>query len=192
MTKKFTVDWFDSNIPKFNNILSHLIEKEDIHGLEIGSFEGRSTCWFLDTVFNQKNSSFTCIDTWEGSMEHNQQQKESIWNLFLENIKDYSPEKVIIKRGLSRDRLRDSDLKKYNFIYIDGSHTTRDVLGDAVLCFDLLKIGGIMTFDDYTWTMYLEPLLNPKTGIDAFLICYRGKYELLEISNQVSIKKLSD
>lgn len=192
MTKNFTVDWFSSHIPKFLSTLSGIAGKEDVHGLEIGSFEGKSSCWFLDNIFNGDNSTLTCIDTWEGSMEHSQEQKAPLWDIFTNNIKDYDPSKLIIKRGFSRDRLRDRDLSKYDFIYIDGSHTTRDVLGDAVLSFDLLKIGGVMTFDDYTWTMYADPLLNPRTGIDAFLICYRHKIELLELATQVTIKKISD
>lgn len=192
MNKTFTVDWFSSHTNKFEKVLENIKNQDDVHGLEIGSFEGRSSCWFLDNIFTSKKSTLTCIDTWEGSMEHSNEQKESIWNLFSQNVKDYAPNKIIIKKGLSRDRLRDSDLKKYDFIYIDGSHTTRDVLGDAVLCFDLLKIGGVMTFDDYAWTEYSDPLLNPKTGIDAFIICYIGKYELLEKAYQVTIKKIAD
>jgi hypothetical protein len=33
----------------------------------------------------------------------------------------------------------------------DGSHRARDVLEDAVLSWPLLKVGGIMLFDDYLW-----------------------------------------
>jgi len=196
--KKFNSDWFSNNIPKFNSVLDHLKNKKNISLLEVGSFEGRSTCWFIENICTGANSTITCIDTWEGSMEQTDSKSDypvtlikSLWDLFNNNISEYPKEKVIIKRGLSRDRLRDSDLSKYDFIYVDGSHTTRDVLGDAVLCFDLLKIGGVMTFDDYLWTMYADPLLNPRTGIDAFLICYRGKYELLEQNYQVTIKKIS-
>lgn len=190
--KKFTVDWFDSNIEKFNLLLHSLKNRENVSLLEIGSFEGRSACWFVENICTGKNSTITCIDTWEGSMEHTYVQKQSIWDMFNSNISEYSKGKIIVKRGLSRERLRDSDLCKYDFIYIDGSHTTRDVLGDAVLCFDLLKIGGFLTFDDYPWSVYADPLLNPKTGIDAFLNCYKGRYELLEQNSQVTIRKISD
>jgi len=192
MNKKYTVDWFSQNIKKFEHFLKNIKDQDNVHGLEIGSFEGRSSCWFLDNVFTSKKSTLTCIDTWEGSMENTEQEKEFLWKLFSDNIKNYPSEKVIVKRGFSRDRLRDPDLKKYDFIYVDGSHTTRDVLGDAVLCFDLLKIGGIMTFDDYLWALYPDPLLCPRTGIDGFLICYAGKYELLEKAYQVTIKKIAD
>jgi predicted O-methyltransferase YrrM len=191
--KNFTVDWFTGNIPKFNYVLSHLKDASNVHALEIGSFEGRSSCWFLDNIFYGKDSTLTCIDTWEGSMENSEEQKSNLWEIFSSNINQYAPDRVVVKRGFSRERLRDPDLKKYDFIYIDGSHTTRDVLGDAVLCFDLLKVGGIMTFDDYLWNLYPEnPLYNPRTGIDAFLICYQDRYILLERDKQVTIKKISD
>ena len=38
--------------------------------------------------------------------------------------------------------------QKYDIIYIDGSHEARDVLEDAVLAYRLLKIGGLLIFDD--------------------------------------------
>lgn len=191
MTKKFTVDWFSGNIPKFSSILSHLENKNNIHFLEIGSFEGRSTCWFYEKYIQEsENSTFTAVDTWEGSMEHSQEQKESIWDIFSNNTKSY--EKLITLRGKSKHKLQNLNNNYYDFIYVDGSHTTRDVLEDAVLAFDKVKVGGIITFDDYLWRAYEDPLLNPKTGIDAFLICYKHYMEVLELAGQVSIRKIKD
>ena len=46
----------------------------------------------------------------------------------------------------------------FDLIYIDGSHTAADVLTDAVLAFQLLRVGGVMIFDDYLWSM--EPALS--------------------------------
>lgn len=40
---------------------------------------------------------------------------------------------------------------KFDFIYVDGLHLSQDVLYDALLSFDLLKVGGILIFDDYLW-----------------------------------------
>jgi hypothetical protein len=39
----------------------------------------------------------------------------------------------------------------YDFIYVDGAHSTIDVLEDAVLSFLLAKPGAIIAFDDYLW-----------------------------------------
>lgn len=190
----FTTDYFSENIPRLCNIhLSHLKNKENVSILEIGSWEGRSCCWFLDNILTGKNSTITCIDTWQGSMEHQLiDSKNFIWQTFNNNIKNFPSEKVIIKKGFSKDVLKDPTLGKYDFIYIDGSHTTVDVLTDAVLSFPLLKVGGVMIFDDFLWTVYEDPLLCPRIGIEAFLNCFQRKYVVLEIGYQVAIKKVAD
>lgn len=188
--KKFTVDWFSPNTPKFDIILKNFKLKNDINFLEIGSFEGRSSCWFYDNyINNSQNSTLTCVDTWEGSMEHHQMHKDSIWDTFNFNIKEYDKSKIIVKKGKSRDILKTLNENYYDFIYVDGSHTTRDVLEDAVLSFDLLKKDGILTFDDYLWQEYQDPVLNPKIGIDSFLSSYRNELQIIEYGYQVSIMK---
>lgn len=45
-----------------------------------------------------------------------------------------------------RDNMRN---ERFDFIYVDGSHRSPDVIYDAILSFGLLKKGGIMIFDDY-------------------------------------------
>jgi len=193
MTKKFTVDWFDGHIPKFNILLSSLKGKGNLNFLEIGSFEGRSSCFFYETfIKDSPGSTLTCVDTWEGSMEHGIEHKNSMWDLFNHNISEYDKSKLIVKRGYSRDKLKELPSNKFDFIYVDGSHTSRDVLGDAVLSFDLLKINGIMTFDDYQWTVYEDKLLNPKTGIDAFLTVYKHQLNIIESNLQATIVKIKD
>ena len=62
-----------------------------------------------------------------------------------------SGHKVTIKEGRSGEVLRTLPLRHYDVIYVDGSHTARDVLQDAVLGWGLLKRGGLMIFDDYLW-----------------------------------------
>jgi hypothetical protein len=63
MQKKFTVDWFSGNIEKFENILLKYKDKENIHFLEIGSFEGRSSCYFYENFIKDSNlSTLTCVD----------------------------------------------------------------------------------------------------------------------------------
>ena len=47
MTYKFTQDWFSGNISKWKEILSTY---NPIRLLEIGSFEGRASCFFNRTI----------------------------------------------------------------------------------------------------------------------------------------------
>jgi len=55
-------------------------------------------------------------------------------------------------------------LGAFDFIYIDGDHSSSQVLTDAVLAFRLLRTGGIMAFDDYG-----GPPGPTQRGIHAFL-----------------------
>jgi len=191
--KQYSVDWFSKNITKFQKIFQQFIlnrKNNNIHFLEIGSFEGRSSCWFFENyIFNSANSTITCVDTWEGSEEHDSSVKQKLYERFLNNVSEYPKNKFLIKRGLSRVVLKSLPENYYDFIYIDGSHSTRDVLEDAVLSFDLLKSGGIITFDDYEWNHFSDPLLNPKLGIDSFITSYKNYIELIEESYQLTIIK---
>jgi hypothetical protein len=60
---EFTSDWFTNNIPNFEHIKTNLIQNlgsiDSI--LEIGSHEGRSTCWVLENMLSD-HGSITCID----------------------------------------------------------------------------------------------------------------------------------
>jgi len=64
------------------------------------------------------------------------------------------------------------------------------VLEDAVLCWPLLKKGGLLTFDDYEWDGDPDPLNCPKPAIDAFLDVFEGHYELIHQAYQVTVEKL--
>jgi hypothetical protein len=87
--------------------------------------------------------------------------------------------------------------ESFDIIYINGSHRAADVLGDAVLSWELLKPGGIMIFDDYCLdgsdlgpdeaALPLE--LVPKSAIDAFLLTYGSKLDILHRYYQVAVQK---
>ena len=76
------------------------------------------------------------------------------------------------------------------FIYIDAGHTSLNVFADAILSWEILKPQGILAFDDYTWNDGISPEHCPKKGIDIFLKIKEGKYEILEKSYQVWVKKI--
>ena len=169
--------------------------------LEIGSYEGRSTIYLVEQYCNGKGSQVDAVDTWNGSVEHTSEQKSDLYKKFTHNLKNYIESgKVHAYRGASSEVLlklvqevRDGKRQKYDFIYIDGSHTAKDVLIDAVLAWELLKVDGLMLFDDYTWNDYpTQPSLNPKVGVDGFLNSYSGLYQIININTQMHIKKIAD
>ena len=58
---KYTENWFSfSDLEQF----LPLNTQEELHILEIGSFEGKSTIWFLENILQNPNSTITCIDPW--------------------------------------------------------------------------------------------------------------------------------
>ena len=176
----YTADWFSSNIPSFWKHLK-VLRGTPCSILEIGCFEGRASTWLLQNIAVTDDSRLLCLDC-------NDQP------LFWRNIQQAHGEKrTEFKRGPSQDTLRALPSASYDFIYIDGGHSTIGVLEDAVLSFRLAKPGAIIAFDDYLWN---DPNHNqqgvPKAAIDAFAALYQPKLELLESGYQVWFRKRSD
>ena len=187
----FTVDWFSYNIPIWTHYLNELKNKPNLRFLEIGSFQGRSTVWLLENILTNDSSSITCIDTFEGSIEHTINFPNDIKNLFdifSHNISKFK-NKVNIIKDKSQDALKKMK-EQYDFIYVDGDHKASSVIEDAILSFPLLKKGGIMIFDDYLWFQMKKFIDNPKVAIDAFLEIYADKITILYKNHQVIIEKL--
>jgi predicted O-methyltransferase YrrM len=108
---------------------------------------------------------------------------------FIYNIRDHLS-KVDIKKGYSSDVLRDiREYEHFDFIYIDGSHTSWNTLEDAILSFKLLKPNGVMIFDDYKGGELEDTTLSPFKGINAFIEVYDKHIEVLHKDYQVYIKK---
>ena len=187
----FTVDWFSYNIQIWTHFLNGLKDKPNLRFLEIGSFQGRSTVWLLENILTSNTSTITCIDTFEGSIEHIlhfQNDIKNLFDIFSHNISKFK-NKVNIIKDKSQDALKKIN-EKYDFIYVDGDHKASSVIEDAILSFPLLKKGGIMIFDDYLWFEMKKFIDNPKVAIDAFLEIYADKIIILYKNHQVIIEKI--
>ena len=76
-------------------------------------------------------------------------------------------------------------------VYIDGSHLASDVLRDAVLAWDLVKVGGLIVFDDYDFIFAESSHQNTKVGIDAFTDTFCNKISVIHKSYQVLVEKIA-
>lgn len=202
----YTADWFDKNIELWAQVF---VKFRDIpvQSLEIGSFEGRSAEWMLKNILIHKDSHMTCLDPHEYDVEARVTGKSAhieklhdmkqVHTLFLENMqKWFDKGKLTYHRKSSPDYLKYLPLDHYDTVYIDASHTASAVLTDGVICWGLLKVGGVLVFDDYVWSCNLadkeDPeLWRPKMGIDAFLKVFRTRYKLIHKEDQVILQKLS-
>lgn len=201
---KFTQNWFRPD--DFIEILKPLDIKNEIHILEIGSFEGKSSVWFIDNLLVNKKSTITCIDPWSNFIQHKDSfnsygKKDTEWdfegkntkNIFLNNIKETGKEdQVIIKDEFSHKILPEliTQNKKYDFIYIDGNHTASFVLTDAVFSWYLLNNNGIIIFDDYKWQLNLDKTLRPKIAIDSFIENFQNYLVVIWDRYRKAIKKI--
>lgn len=178
--------------PNWIKWLGNFAGKPDIVGLEIGTFEGNSAEWMLDNIFTDPSSRYHCIDPFTGSIEHkvakiNTSKLEETARARLARFPN-----VDIHVGYSQNVLRDLKVKLVS-AYIDGSHTARDTLRDAVLTFDLLEVGGVMIFDDLSWSVFPNELDRPKLGIETFLRTYARQITVIQAEgSQAVIRKKSE
>ena len=157
--------------------------------LQLGVYTGDASVWMLE---NLGSPELVDVDTWAGSDEaaHESIDFEEVYNIYLNKIERFPG--VSHFRTTTREFLTNKRhmLHTWDFIYIDADHTTVGVILDGELSWPLLKSGGIMAFDDYTWGHESgDPRLAPMVGIDLFLHRHQGDYELLAKNEQVWIKK---
>jgi predicted O-methyltransferase YrrM len=189
----FSQDWFSRSIPVWSAILSQLAKaRQPLRILEVGVFEGRSTCWLLENYCRSAADVIVAVDdfsgdNFSGSVERTGADSGSLRQKFEANVRAVgSPARVDIRQGDSLDelaRLLSERCPPFDFICVDGSHQAPDVLGDAVLAFRLLSAGGVIAFDDYLWDPQQpgasNPLLRPKPAIDSFTTIFSNKCRVL-------------
>ena len=165
---------------EWKELLKHIETEEPRTAIEIGSLHGGCSVWLLENYLNRENDQLYCIDI---------NQTEYLKN----NLEPYK--NATLKLGLSSnvliDMIKDSkDTPIANLVYIDGSHIAKHVMEDAILSWKLLKIGGLMIFDDYGWGLSDTVDNQPKTGVDAFLMGYQKHYQMISTGWQICVKKI--
>ena len=84
---QFTAHWF---LHTAKGVWDRLIPRVDpTRILEIGSYEGYSACYLIDSLASRKSIELHCVDTWEGGVEHKDLATDmsSVEQRFLYNIK---------------------------------------------------------------------------------------------------------
>ena len=183
--KNFSTHWFLNN----HNIIGSFLpldHNETFNYLEIGSFEGMSSFFILSYW---KNANVTCIDTWETSKDDSQILDfnfEDVEKKFDKNLKDFSLRKIKSTSEMAFKQLKERE--SFDYIYIDGSHNGIDIYNDALESFNILKVGGIIIFDDIT-NIYQDIEFQPHDAFEKFYSVYKRKFKILYLKNIAVIKK---
>ena len=90
---------------------------------------------------------------------------------------------------LTSDEFFMKNNKKFDVIYIDGSHKSNDVKKDFLNAIEVINQNGLIILDDLTWQHYDNLIDNPFFGIFSVLN-KNPKLKIISISNQLIVKKI--
>jgi len=163
----FTEGWYDallnSECVVQNNNSGQRIDlmpEEAKTIVEIGCYEGASSCFWSDYYLDHEDSRLITIDPFTGSEEHLRDPGKYAGLSTLEttarsNIaKSKNAGKVEVLKGYSHliyPHLfhRYGEEPWIDLLYIDGAHDSTSVARDVCLYVPMVKPGGVVFFDDY-------------------------------------------
>lgn len=178
----FTEDWFSHHACNWRAHLGHLADRP-VDYLEIGSFEGRSALFVCDLL---PKSRLTCVDLWPP-------KTAAAEPVFDANTASLAHRIRKIKgRSVAALDLLWSEQAKFDVIYIDGNHTRWYTFADTVLAWPLLRIGGLMIFDDYLLNLDKPREERCKDAVDLFHKNFAECMTVLACRWQVIVRKTSD
>jgi predicted O-methyltransferase YrrM len=173
--------WFtNSELKHFINMF--LDNQQQLNILEIGSYEGCSSCYFSDILLNNSKSKLICVDPFDIN-DNVTPVSEQTKTIFYSNInQSNNKEKITVYENFSDDFYNIYNGELFDLIYIDGAHTHEQIKKDLDNCFKLLTECGIMWMDDYnnTW----------KQTFDNWIEQNKNNIQVIHRGYQLAIKKL--
>jgi len=132
------------------------------HFVEVGSWKGRSAAFMTVAIINSgKRIKFDCIDTWEGSTEHQagkpfQDQDVldgKLYQKFLINMKSVEGHYTAVRLA-SLDAVELYEDNSLDLVFIDSEHDYDSVKKDINAWLPKVKLGGILAGDDYLYEYF--------------------------------------
>jgi predicted O-methyltransferase YrrM len=182
--KEFSTDWVSNRAPVWAKFLA---AETDCYSdvLEIGSFEGRSTIFWLEYL---PRSAVTAIDTFQGTTRFH----EDTEGRFDRNLAPYGARvrKIKSPSSLALSQLHNEGAR-FDLAYIDGDHFRNAVMADCLLVWPMLRPGGIMILDDYELDAHKPSAERPHDAIDTFLQWHADDLYQLHRGHQIIVRRLS-
>ena len=167
--------------------------------IEIGTFEGLTSCHITDNYRYINPIKIWCIDPHVLSNDLSESMNE-IKNNFLHNINECENNLIEYVNEESWNGLLKLINKEVQvqFIYVDGDHRSPFVLEDLVLAWRLLAPGGVILCDDINWVNSKDgknpesPSLAPRLAVESFIQCNWHRIRLIDLprGHQAAFQKI--
>jgi predicted O-methyltransferase YrrM len=178
----------------FLNVLEMLRPLKIPRILEVGTFTGTSIgtmarlfptarCWAVDNWKLTDAELRSCC-----SIAGREFTMSDVRAAFLSNVEGFDVTLYEEDSAKALPKFVREGLE-FDFIYVDGSHTTLDTAVDLAFSWHLVANGGILAIDDYLWNVQ-EGRDIPKPAIDHFLQQHENEYIVLHKAYRIFIQKL--
>ena len=177
--------------------LSEIIKKKPKTFLEVGVFHGvtaRNVCELLNSIHN-KDFKYIGLDLFEESHENkneiipNTKFSNPLKRIYFRYIKRLNPyskeavqdllnkfkENVYLIKGNSNKVLKEINMSKIDYVFLDGGHDYNTVCNDLNCCKEVVSNGGTILCDDYD----LGYAPGVKKAIDEFTNKNKFKCEIM-------------
>ena len=184
--KNFSQKWFLNNFEIFTFFLPK-DKSLKFDYLEVGCYEGLSSFYVL-SEYKFVNAFF--LDIWDMPNPNSKTLSPNfdlIEKAFDQNLSGFDFKKMKNDSVISMRKLLKENVH-FDFIYIDGSHNGEDILSDAIEAFKILKVNGLMFFDDFLQHDD-NRLLQSYVGIDKFLSLYSDYLKIEYFQNNLVVRK---
>ena len=146
--------WFSGTDKKCYDDAVEKYKDDDIF-VEIGSFKGRSSIAMAVNIINSgKKIKFYCVDTWQGSSEH--QKNPDVVSGKLKKTFDNNIEPVnFVINAIQKPSTEAANLfenESLSFVFIDASHDYENVKKDIEAWLPKIKKGGTLAGHDWNYS----------------------------------------
>ena len=142
-------------------------------------------------MYNYKNAHVISIDLWDVPNKNSEALEvdfSEVERRFDKNLSEFDFLKIKSDSVVSMRQLAKQN-RKFDIIYIDGSHNGEDILSDAIESFKLVNLNGIIILDDI---VNINDKIKKQSfeGFNSFLKFSKNKIKLIYLSKIAVIKKV--